>query len=40
MLDGDLDKKLRKIQSEQILKLEKSVSFSAVLNSVLRSKLK
>jgi hypothetical protein len=40
MLDGDLDKKLRTIQSKQIAGLSKSVSFSRVLNDTLRKCLK
>ena len=40
MLDDDFDKKIRMIQAKQIMKSEKSVSFSNVLNEVLRKGLK
>ncbi len=36
MLDEDLASKLRKIQAEQIKKSDKSVSFSHVINEILR----
>jgi len=36
MLDDDLVSKLRKIQAEQIKKSENSVSFSQVINEMLR----
>jgi hypothetical protein len=40
MLDDDLDKKLRMIQSKAIQNTTSSVSFSAVINETLRNKLK
>lgn len=40
MLDEDLDKKLRLRQAKQIQKSTKSVSFSQVLNNILREGLK
>ena len=40
MLDGELDKKIRSIQAKQIMKYEKSVSFSHVLNEILRKGFK
>ena len=40
MLDDDLLKKLHEIQAKQIKKTQKSVSFSRVLNDVLRKGLK
>ena len=40
MLDDDLLKKLHEIQSKQIKKSQKSVSFSRVLNEVARKGLK
>jgi len=40
ILDEDLRKKLHEIQAKQIKKSEKSVSFSRVLNEVLRKGLK
>jgi hypothetical protein len=40
MLDEDLEKKLRLIQSKKIRDTQKSVSFSYVLNEVLRKALK
>ena len=40
MLDDDLLKKLHEIQAKQIKKTQKSVSFSRVLNEVLRKRLK
>lgn len=40
MLDEDLDKKLRLIQAKLILKHNKSISFSQVMNEVIRNGLK
>jgi hypothetical protein len=40
MLDDDLDKKLHLIQAKSIQSRNSSVSFSRVLNEMLRSKLK
>jgi hypothetical protein len=40
MLGDDLLKKLHEIQAKQIIKSAKSVSFSAVLNEILRKSLK
>ncbi len=40
ILDDDLVKKLYEIQAKQIKKSKKSVSFSHVLNEVLRKRLK
>ena len=40
MLDDDLDKKLRLVQAKTIQSTVSSVSFSGVLNEVLRNSLK
>lgn len=40
MIDDDLDKKLRFKQAKQIQQESASVSFSKVLNAVLRKQLK
>ena len=40
MLDEDLDKKLRLIQAKAIQSTTSSVSFSTVLNEVIRNSLK
>jgi hypothetical protein len=40
MLDGDLDKKMRLMQAKMIQTTTSSVSFSNVLNQVLRESLK
>jgi hypothetical protein len=40
MIDDDLDKKLRLLQAKKIRDTEESVSFSRVLNDVLRKGLK
>ncbi len=40
VLDDELDKKLRIIQSKKIRKSKKSVSFSSVINEELRKSLK
>jgi len=40
MLDDDLVKKLHEIQAKQIKQYTKSVSFSRILNEVLRKSLK
>lgn len=40
MLDDDLDRKLRLLQSKKIRDTSKSASFSHVINGVLRKTLK
>ena len=40
MLDDDLVKKLHEIQAKQIKETSESVSFSGVLNEMIRKKLK
>lgn len=40
MIDDDIDKKLRLIQSKQIAKSSTSISYSKVLNETLRKQLK
>ncbi len=40
MIDEDIDKKLRLIQAKQITKTNSSVSFSKVLNEVIRKQVK
>jgi len=40
MLDTDLDKKMRQLQAKLIQNTSSSVSFSMVLNQVLRDSLK
>jgi len=40
MIDDDLDKKIHEIQSKQIRETSTSVSFSSVLNDILRKSLK
>jgi len=40
IVDSDLDKKLRLIQAKQIVKENKSVSYSSVVNDSLRKALK
>jgi hypothetical protein len=40
MLDNDLDKKMRLMQAKMIQSTTSSVSFSNVLNTVLRESLK
>jgi predicted transcriptional regulator len=40
MLDDDLDKKIRLVQAKAIQSTNSSVSFSSVLNEILRNKLK
>jgi predicted transcriptional regulator len=40
MIDDDIDKKLRLIQAKQISKTQSSVSYSSVINEVLRRQLK
>ena len=40
MIDDDLDKKLRLIQSKLIAKSSSSVSYSQVLNETIRKELK
>ncbi len=39
MIDDDLDKKLRMLQAKEITNSSNSVSFSKVLNQVLRKSL-
>ena len=40
IIDDDLDRKLRALQAKQIMKSTKSVSFSNIMNQVLRKSLK
>jgi len=40
MIDDDIDKKIRQMQAKMIMTASKSVSFSKVLNLVLRKALK
>lgn len=40
MLDDDLDKKLRIKQADLIKKTQESISFSKVINEVVRGKIK
>ncbi|MDH3677750.1 MAG: hypothetical protein OEQ12_05555 [Nitrosopumilus sp.] len=40
MLDTDIDKKMRQLQAKMIQNTSSSVSFSNVLNQVLRDSLK
>jgi len=40
MLDDDLDKKLRLKQADMIKKTQNSISFSKVINDVIRGKVK
>jgi len=40
MLEDDLVKKLRKRQAKEILKSKNSVSFSKVINNILKERLK
>ena len=40
MVDDDVDKKLRIIQAKEISKTQSSVSFSRVINEMLRKQLK
>jgi len=40
MVDDDLDKKLRLIQAKAIQTTSSSVSFSSVMNEILRNSLK
>jgi len=40
ILDDDLVKKLRLLQSKEIVKSTKSVSFSRIINDVVRKSLK
>lgn len=40
VMDVDLVQKLRKIQAKQLTNTDKSVSFSQVLNEILRKSLK
>ena len=40
MIDDELDKKLRLIQAKQISKTNESVSYSQVINELLRKGLK
>ena len=38
VIDDDLDKKLRLIQAKQIQKRQRSISYSRILNAVIRKK--
>jgi len=40
MMDDDINKKLRLIQAKQIFQTKSSISFSKVLNEILRRDLK
>jgi len=40
MIDDDIDKKLHLIQAKQISKINSSVSYSSVINEVLRRHLR
>lgn len=40
MIDDDLDKKLRLLQSKLISKTNESISYSSVINNELRKQLK
>jgi len=40
MIDDDLDKKLRLIQAKEITKTSSSISYSQVVNDMLRKQLK
>ena len=40
MLDADLDKKVRVIQAKEIQNTSSSVSYSTIINEILRDKLK
>lgn len=40
MIDNDLDKKIRLLQAKKIVKYTKTVSYSSILNDVLRMSLK
>ena len=40
IIDDDLDRKLRALQAKQIMKSTKNVSFSNIMNQVLRKSLK
>lgn len=40
MIDDDVDKKLRQIQSKLILKTNESISYSRVINQELRKMIK
>jgi predicted transcriptional regulator len=40
MIDDDLDKKLRLIQAKEITKTSSSISYSRVVNDMLRKQLK
>jgi predicted transcriptional regulator len=40
MLDDDLDKKLRLIQAKAIQSTSSSVSFSSIMNEILRKQLR
>jgi len=40
MLDDDLDKKLRSLQAKAIQNTNSSVSFSGVINEIIRNNLK
>jgi len=40
LIDDDLDKKLRLLQAKEITKTVKSVSFSRIVNNVVKKSLK
>ena len=40
MIDDDIDKKLRQLQSKLIVKTNESISYSKVINQELRKQLK
>ena len=40
MIDDEIDKKLRLIQAKQIIKTQRSISYSQVINDMLRKQLK
>ena len=40
MIDDDLDRKIRLVQAKRIIKEQKAVSFSKVINDIVRKTLK
>lgn len=40
MIDDDIDKKLRQLQAKKIAKTNKSVSYSQVINELIRNQVK
>ena len=40
MIDDDIDRKLRQIQAKMIQKENKSISYSYVVNSILKNSIK